>query len=123
LITSFDDAGQQLKITPAFTIENAKGLKCLAVAYFYYDNGQPLRDHNNLYHTVDGNVSSSEDFKPSYDVTLYDNTQTGFIISLPYKELELPRGSYKLKYKVILFDDKLNQVVTSGYYNFNYTQN
>ncbi|HYM93448.1 MAG TPA: hypothetical protein VET23_04865, partial [Chitinophagaceae bacterium] len=123
LLTSFDDAGQQLKITPVFNIENAKGLNCLAVAYFYYDNGQPLRDHNNLYHTEDGNVSSSANFTPGYPVTLYDNTQTGFIINMPYKELELPKGTYKLKYKVILFDDKLNQLVTSDYYYFNFTQN
>ncbi|MBS1918679.1 MAG: hypothetical protein JST17_00335 [Bacteroidetes bacterium] len=123
LLTSFDDVGQQIKITPAFTISNAKGLNCLAVAYFYYDNGQPLRDHNNLYHTVDGNVSSSANFTPGFEMTLYDNTQTGFVITIPYKELELPPGKYNLKYKVILFDDKLNQLVTSDYYNFNFTQN
>ncbi|MCC7399895.1 MAG: hypothetical protein IT214_00260 [Chitinophagaceae bacterium] len=122
LLTSFDDAGQQLKITPAFTISNAKGVKCLAVIYFYNENGQPLRDHNNYYHTVDGNVSSMEYFTPGYDVALYDNTQTGFVITMPYKELELPKGKYSLKYKVILFDDKLNQLVSSDFYNFNYTQ-
>lgn len=122
LLTSFDDAGQQLKITPAFTISNAKGLRCLAAIYFYHDNGQPLRDHNSLYYSVDGNVSSTAYFTPGYDVTLYDNTQTGFIITMPYKELELQNGAYKLKYKVILFDDKLNRLVTSEYYYFNYTQ-
>lgn len=123
LTTSYDDAGQQLKITPAFTISNAKGLKCLAVAYFYYENGEPLRDHNNSYHTVDGNVSGSQNFTPGYDVALYDNTQTGVVITMPYKELELPKGSYKLRYKVILFDDQLKQLVTSDYYYFNFTQN
>lgn len=123
LKSEYDDANQQIKITPMFTIDNAKGLKCLAVAYFYYDNGTPLRDHNNLYHTVDGNVSSSANFTPSYDNTLYDDSQSGFSIAIPYKELELPRGDYKLKYKVILFDDNLKQIITSDYYYFTFTQN
>ena len=121
--TVYDDANQQLKITPIFTISNAKGLNCLAVAYFYYDNDEPLMDHNGAYNTVDGHVSSSEKFIPGYDVALYDNTQTGLVISIPYKELELPKGEYNLKFKVILFDDKLNQVITSQYYKFVFTQN
>ena len=121
--TEYDDANQQLKITPIFTIENAKGLKCKAVAYFYYDNGVPLRDHNNLYHTVDGNVSSSADFTPSFDKTLYDDSPSGISIIMPYKELELPKGAYKLKFYVILFDDQLKAIVTSQYYNFSFTQN
>lgn len=121
--TVYDDNNQQLVITPIFTIENAKGLKCKAVAYFYYDTDVPLRDHNNLYHTVDGNVSSSADFTPAYDRALYDNSGTGFSIILPYKELELTKGAYKLKFQVILFDDKLNQVIKSQYYDFSFTQN
>lgn len=123
LLTSYDDAGQQIKITPAFTIGNAKGLKCLAAAYFYYENGDPIRDHNGRYASVDGNVASTAAFTPAYDVTLYDNTQTGFMITIPYSELQLPRGKYKLKYKVILFDDKRNPIITSDYYYFDFTQN
>jgi hypothetical protein len=123
LETKFDDAAQQIKITPIFTVQNAKGLKCLAVAYFYNESGVPLRDLNNLYHTVDGNVSSSENFTPSYDVALYDNSGSGVTITLPYSELHLQKGSYKLKYKVILFDDQLKQIISSEFYNFTYTQN
>ena len=123
LSTKYDDANQQIVITPIFTIENAKGLKCKAVAYFYYTNDVPLRDHNNAYHTSDGNVSSSSDFTPSYDRTLYDDSNTGIKISIPYNELELPKGSYKLKYFVILFDDQLKRIVSSEYVNFDFTQN
>jgi hypothetical protein len=121
--TVYDDANQQLKITPIFTIENAKGLKCLAVAYFYQDNGIPLRDKNKLYYTVEGNVSGLTEFTPAYNVSLYDNSETGLTIILPYKELELTKGFYKLKFKVILFDDKVNQVISSQYYSFTFTQN
>jgi hypothetical protein len=123
LRTSFDDHGQQVVITPVFTIENAKGLNCKAVAYFYNSNGVALKDYNQRYHTVDGYVSSSADFKPAYDVAVYENATTGIKINLPYSELHLPRGVYKLRYKVVLFDDKLKPMVTSELYDFNFTQN
>lgn len=123
LTASFDDAAQQMVITPIFTIENAKYLNCKAVAYFYYSNGTPLRDQNQRYHTVDGHVSSSADFRPAYDVAIYNNSTTGISISLPYSELHLPAGRYRLRYKVVLFDDKLKPIITSQQYEFNYTQN
>ena len=123
LRTKFDDAGQQIIITPIFTIENAKGVTCKAAAYFYTDQGVALRDYNSLYYSADGGVASVVDFKPLYANTLYDDSQSGMSIKLPYSELHLQKGTYKLKYKVILFDDKLNQIVSSPYYTFNFTQN
>lgn len=123
LRTKFDDSGQQIVVTPIFTIENAKGKKCMAVAYFYTEQGVPLRDLNQSHYSADGNVAAIGDFTPSYDITLYDDGPSGIKINLPYKELHLQKGFYRLKYKVILFDDKLNQVVASPYYSFTYTQN
>ncbi len=95
----------------------------MAVAYFYTEQGVPLRDYNQLYYSSDGNVAAIGDFTPSYDITLYDDSPSGIKILLPYSELHLQRGYHKLKYKVILFDDNLNQIVASPYYSFNYTQN
>lgn len=120
---TFNDASQQIEITPIFTIEGAKGILCHAVAYFYDDKGVPLRDNNNLYNTRDGTVSSTADFRPEYLATVYNNSQADFRIYLPYKELHLFRGSYKLQYRVVLFDDKWNAIVKSPLYNFNFNQN
>jgi hypothetical protein len=119
----YDDAGQQIAITPIFTIEGAKGINCHAVAYFYDERGIPLKDLNNLYVTRDGTVSSTVDFTPGYPVTLYNNSQDDFKIYLPYSELHLLKGFYKLQYKVVLFDDKWNKIVSSSLYNFTFTQN
>jgi hypothetical protein len=119
----YDDAGQQIAITPIFTIENAKGINCHAVAYFYDDRGIPLKDINQLYVTRDGTVSSTVDFTPGYSTSLYNNSQADFKIYLPYTELHLLKGYYKLQYKVVLFDDKWNTIVSSPLYSFTFTQN
>jgi hypothetical protein len=119
----FDNTTQQIAITPIFTIDNAKGINCHAVAYFYDERGVPLKDLNNLYAAKDGSVSSLADFTPGYPTTLYNNSQEDFKIYLPYTELHLPKGYYKLQYKVILFDDKWNTIISSPLYSFTFTQN
>jgi serralysin len=118
----FNDASQQIEATPIFTIENAKGINCHAVAYFYDEKGVPLKDVNNLYATRDGTVSSTVDFTPGYATALYNNSQADFKIFMPYKELHLTKGFYKLQYKVVLFDDKWNTIVSSPLYNFTFSQ-
>ncbi|MEI9909117.1 MAG: M12 family metallopeptidase [Bacteroidota bacterium] len=122
LSVKFDETMRQIAIEPVFTVENAKGLNCHAVAYFYDEKGVPLKDNNNLYTTRDGTVSSTVDFKPGYNVALFNNSQADFKIYLPYKELHLPKGFYKLQYKVVLFDDKWNKIVSSPLYSFTFNQ-
>ena len=121
--TKYDDNGQQIAVMPIFTIEGAKGINCHAVAYFYDDKGVPLKDINNLYATRDGTVSSTADFTPGFPVTLYNNGQVDFKIYMPYSELHLLKGFYRLQYKVVLFDDKWNRIVSSPLYNFTFNQN
>jgi hypothetical protein len=123
LQTRFNDNAQQIEITPIFTISNAKGITCHAVAYFYSGQGVALKDYNNLFSTRDGTVASTVDFIPGYPTALYNSSQNDFTVNLPYSELHLTRGSYKLQYKVVLFDDKWNKISTSQLYDFNFTQN
>jgi serralysin len=121
--TKFDDATQQIAVTPIFTIDNAKGISCHAVVYFYDEKGVPLKGNNTLYEATDGSVSSTADFTPGYSTTLYNNGQADFSVNLPYKELHLLRGYYKIQYKVVLFDDKWTTIVSSPLYSFTFTQN
>lgn len=121
--TRFDDATQRIEITPIFTIQNAKGIKCHAVAYFYDNQGVPLKDNNNLYNTRDGTVASTVDFSPGYATALYNNSQADFKIYLPYNELHLIKGNYRLQYKVVLFDDEWKTIVSSPLYSFTFNQN
>ncbi|MBL7740301.1 MAG: hypothetical protein JNK14_13885 [Chitinophagaceae bacterium] len=123
LEVKYEDAGQRIALTPIFTIENAKGVACHAVAYFYDERGVPLKDINSTYSTRESTIASTVDFTPGYPVTLYNNNQMDFTIYLPYTELHLPKGFYRLQYKVVLFDDKWNRIVSSQLYNFTFNQN
>ncbi len=120
--TKFNDVAQQIEIIPMFTIENAKGLNCRAVAYFYTSQGVPLKDYTSKYYTLEGTVASTVDFTPGYPTTLYNNNVTDFTIYLPYTELHLPRGFHRLEYRVVLYDDKWAKIVQSDLYTFNFTQ-
>ena len=120
--TKFNDTKQQIEITPVFTISNAKGQSCHAVAYFYDRNGKELKSYSDIYTTTGKTLASTVDFKPGYDVTTYNTTQFDFIIALPYRELNLPKGKYSLQYKVILYDDNWQKLASTGLYSFSYTQ-
>lgn len=120
--TNYNDNLQQIEITPIFTIENAKDITCHAVAYFYTSEGVALIDKNGLHSTRDGTVAVTVDFRPGYPVALYNTSQQDFTINVPYSELHLPRGDYKLQFKVVLFDDKWNRIVSGQLYNFTFTQ-
>lgn len=113
-----NDASEKVEITPTFTIENAKNIRCTAVAYFYDKNGIPLKDNNNLYTTKEGNVSAKIAFQPSYSVTLYNNEIADFKITLPYKELHLEQGNHSVQCKVVLYDDRQNKIQESELYSF-----
>lgn len=119
----FDDSAQEIVLTPSFTIEGAKGIPCHAVAYFYNEQGLPLQDQNNLYVTRDGTVSSTADFTPGFGVALYNVSQADFSIKMPYRELHLTRGTYQLQYKVVLFDDQWNKIISSKLFSFSFSQN
>jgi len=120
----FNQHTKELEITPAFTISNAKGIPCHAVAYFYDNNGTALKTGaNNIYRAADGTVSSPTDFTPAYDNASYNLLESDFTINLPYSEIPLPTGSYNLQYKVELFDDKWNVLTISDLQAFFFIQN
>ncbi len=120
--TKFNDASQRIDIVPIFTIENAKDEPCHATAYFYTNDGVALKAFNDLYKTRDGTLASTSDFKPGFSVALYNASQTGLTISLPYSELHLVAGFHRLQYKVVLYDSKWNKIATTPLYNFTFTQ-
>ncbi|GJD22459.1 hypothetical protein RIVM261_074150 [Rivularia sp. IAM M-261] len=101
-----------------FEVENVKNIKCRAVAYLYYRNGNPLKDLNNSYYTTDGNVSTSEEFTPIYEVTIYKD----FPLFIPYHELHLPEGKHELKLFIRIYDEETKtEIVRSNEHYFNHT--
>lgn len=72
-----------------------------ACAYFYFENGQMLRDYNgNFYASDTGGVSAYIQLRPAYDDTVYNRVR----IFIPYNELHLGRGRHDLKVYVAIFD-------------------
>lgn len=83
-------------------------------------SGQTLTDNNGNFTTPAGQVATQKSFQSPYDTTQY----TDFALFLPYNELDLPLGDYKLAFQLTLLDDSTGQTVAiSDPINFSYTQN
>ena len=55
----FEDGVKGMRIHVKFEVDNLKGGKGSVIAYFYYKNGNPLKDFNEKYRTTNGEVSGS----------------------------------------------------------------
>lgn len=96
--------------------ENLMGRPLQASAFFYFENGQPLRDYNRNYVTVStGNVSVNINLTPAYASTVYTNVR----MFIPYTELHLGSGKHNLKTNLAVFDLITGQkLAESGYVYF-----
>jgi len=99
---------QGMRIHLSFTIDNLQGVQCQAVAFFYYSTGEILKDFNNAYNSVNGQVSVGQYFTPAYINTVYND----LTLFMPYSELHMQPGSYHLAIQVSLFD--ISQGVSSA---------
>ncbi len=104
-----------MKFLLDFNINKAKGEEHLMAIYFYTPEGKALKDANNSYRAKDGGVSTWRTFKPNFDRTVY----TDFAVFLPYTELDLPCGEYRLKYVIYAWQDS-TKIANSGYSYFTY---
>jgi len=89
-----------LEIHTKFSIEDSINKDCELTAWFEFSNGQELKDLNNKYGSVDGNVATFKRFSPPYQSSLYEN----MTLFLPYDELHLKKeGSHSIRFQVGLF--------------------
>lgn len=96
----WEDDSDGMRIHVSFDINNLEGATCRAVAYFYFERGEPLNDFNQRYCTADGKVSSGIDFEPRYVNTTFND----LCIFLPYDELHIERsGEYDLKFFISIW--------------------
>lgn len=78
-----------------------------AAVYFYYSNGNALKDTNGSYRTGNGNVATHVDFTPNYTNCNFGDLQ----IFMPYDELHVSR-SCSCYFTVSIWNG--STVVTSG---------
>ena len=112
----YENNRKGMRIHISLNINKMKGKTCRAVAYFYHENGSPVRDRGGSYHTSNGNVSSGKDFTPGYDNCSYND----LTLFLPYGELGLD-GTFRLKYRVAVFYHELQIGAPSNWEVFNMT--
>lgn len=108
-------------VTVDFFIHNMKGKTGGINAYFYFNDGTPLKDINKnevfQYSTSSGNVAVGSRFTPDHDHLHY----TAYELFIPDSELHLAAGNYVLKYYCAIFDDGGKQIATSKWQTLSFS--
>jgi hypothetical protein len=89
-----------MRIHVNLTVQNLKGAKCRAVAYFEFASGITLKDYNEKYRTTNGSVAVGTDLAPGYDNTVYND----LTLFMPYSELHLAKGQHHLRFKIDVYE-------------------
>lgn len=110
-----------MNIIVNYSVEGMKGKTGDLNAYFYFEDGTPLKDDNKssvpYYGTHDGSVVVGKQFTPRYDDVAMSST-----LFMPYDELHLGKGEFSLKYYCAIFDDEMQQQSTSDWRYFTFTR-
>ena len=93
-----------------------KGKTGQVAAYFYFQEGKPLKDLDRNYRSSDGQVSVSEDFTPGYQGTLYND----FTMFIPYDQLHMNNGEYDLKFEVLIWSHNDHKLAKSDWITFQF---
>ena len=116
----FQSGQPGIQIRLAFDISHRKGFQCRMSAYFFDMERNPLKDINQRFKTVDGNVSVGSTFTPGYDNCAYDN----YILFMPYAELDQVDGERDLEFYVRVYDEVTRSFLAdSESVRFHYFQN
>lgn len=110
-----------MNIIVNYSVEGMKGKTGDLNAYFYFEDGTPLKDGNKssvpCYGTYGGSVVVGKQFTPRYDDVAMSST-----LFMPYDELHLRKGKFSLKFYCAIFDDEMKQQATSNWQYFTVTQ-
>lgn len=95
---------QGMNIHIKFQIFNMLYLEGEIAVYFYakpsfFRSAKPLKDENNSYYSVDGQVAVSSVFIPNYQNCSYSD----FMLFMPYQELHRPKGDHDIIFRIEIF--------------------
>ena len=108
------DGEQGLTISGTLTIIGMKDETGRVEVDFFRENGQVLKDKNQVAYNDDGQVSTS-----TYITPPYNETEVNVELFLPYSELHLSPGTHKLKACISLY--KWGKQGSSDWIHFTYT--
>ena len=100
------DGTTGLVIHTRFIVSGLQNVTNQCNAYFYFENGEPLKDYNNNYCCGDGTVCIPGEYTPDYQNCRFDDFQ----LFIPNEELHVT-GSGNLIYVISVFngDDVIAQ--------------
>jgi hypothetical protein len=119
------DGEKGMRVHAKFQVKYGKGVPCLMIAYFYYDDSDNTRlkasseaDYR-AYRDTKGGVSAKTRFTPAYDPAVYNDLQ----LFIPYDALNMASGdTYDLKFYLSLYDNEGERSFgKSGWYRFKLT--
>ena len=84
---SYGNKGMNIHVK--FDINGMLNRRGQTAAYFYYTNGNPLKDTNGRCCTSDGNVATHIDFIPNYENCTFNDLS----IFMPYSELHINKST------------------------------
>ena len=67
----FKNGVKGMKILVDFSVQNMKGIDGSCAVYFYYENGNRVKDTNGSYATSDNQTATHKTIKPNYDSSSY----------------------------------------------------
>ena len=107
-----------MQVHVKFRVNNFKGKQGTVNAYFFKENGNPLKDSNRDYYTTSGNVSTWGNFQLGYVNAIYND----YTLFIPNKELHL-YGKHNLKFRIQIFDTSTGDALSpsSDWVSFTYT--
>lgn len=102
-----------------FVVHHLLNEKVTCIAYFYFENGEKLKDFNGQYRTTDGQVSTGDITTSHYEDSRWDD----FTLVIPYSELHVIPNMYNpssLKCCVEVFGPDGESLAQSNYVSFTY---
>lgn len=113
------DGEKGMRIHATFRVKYGLDTACMLIAYYFYDDGKPLKTDEPKYRTKTGTVYSHANFTPAYDPAVYKDLQ----LFMPYSALNMESGeAYDLKFYLALYDKEGGRFFgKSGWYKFKLT--
>lgn len=96
--------------------------KGLVTAYFYDENGSPLKDLNGKYCHSGGNVCLCDVFQLSATAFNFRQSYSDFVLFMPYNELHVGPGIHRLNFEIVIISDLESAIARSQYIPITYSE-
>jgi hypothetical protein len=107
-----------MRIHTAFKVFGMKGVTAWLQIKFQKRDGTPLMDKNGEFDHEDGSVAAFVKLRPAFDPAVYEDEP----IFMPYSELDLAPGVYKLSMDVDVIYEAGEPIAHLTLYDFDYTE-